>query len=127
MLAREVLLRKTGLGAGKMLFFVVALSPVISTVPIGTLTGVLFMVVLSTFNWQTFPMLASHVLPESLLKCVERIAGPLPRIPKADAFVIVLTTVLAVYFNLAVGVVVGSWSSIALAPSLLTLWDRPRA
>ena len=25
---------------------------------------------------------------------------------------------------LALGVVVGSWSSIALAPSLLTLWDR---
>ena len=28
---------------------------------------------------------------------------------------------------LAVGVAVGSWSSIALAPSLLTLWDRSRA
>ncbi len=27
---------------------------------------------------------------------------------------------------LALGVVVGSWSSIALAPSLLTLWDRSR-
>ena len=25
---------------------------------------------------------------------------------------------------LALGVVVGSWSSIALAPSLLTVWDR---
>ena len=61
--------RLSGATAGiLMLFFVVALSPVISTVPIGTLTGVLFMVVLSTFNWQTFPMLASHVLPESLLK-----------------------------------------------------------
>ena len=28
---------------------------------------------------------------------------------------------------LALGVIVGSWSSIALAPSLLTLWDRERA
>ena len=27
---------------------------------------------------------------------------------------------------LALGVVVGSWSSIALAPSLLTLWEQPR-
>ena len=27
---------------------------------------------------------------------------------------------------LALGVVVGSWSSIALAPSLLTVWDRSR-
>ena len=27
---------------------------------------------------------------------------------------------------LALGVVVGSWSSIALAPSMLTLWDRSR-
>ncbi|CAH0370836.1 unnamed protein product [Pelagomonas calceolata] len=112
--------RLSGATAGiLMLFFVVALSPVISTVPIGTLTGVLFMVVLSTFNWQTFPMLASHVLPESLLKCVERVAGPLPRIPKADAFVIVLTTVLAVYFNLAVGVVVGT-----VVLSTFDAWNR---
>ena len=28
---------------------------------------------------------------------------------------------------LALGVVVGSWSSIAVAPTLLTLWDRERA
>jgi len=112
--------RLSGATAGiLMLFFVVALSPVISTVPIGTLTGVLFMVVLSTFNWQTFPMLASHVLPEPLLKCVERVAGPLPRIPKADAFVIVLTTVLAVYFNLAVGVVVGT-----VVLSTFDAWNR---
>ena len=112
--------RLSGATAGiLMLFFVVALSPVISTVPIGTLTGVLFMVVLSTFNWQTFPMLASHVLPEPILKCLERVAGPLPRIPKADAFVIVLTTVLAVYFNLAVGVVVGT-----VVLSTFDAWNR---
>ncbi|EGB13101.1 hypothetical protein AURANDRAFT_35872, partial [Aureococcus anophagefferens] len=85
--------RLSGAAAGVlMLVFVVFLSPVISVIPIGTLTGVLFMVVLSTFCFDTFRLL--------------------PRIPRADAFVIVETTVLAVVFNLraaaAIGVVVGS-------------------
>lgn len=75
--------RLSGAAAGVlMLVFVVFLSPVISVIPIGTLTGVLFMVVLSTFCFDTFRLL--------------------PRIPRADAFVIVETTVLAVVFNLAI-------------------------
>ena len=65
--------RLSGATAGiLMLFFVVVLSDVISVVPIGTLTGVLFMVVLSTFCWDTFRLL--------------------PKIPRGDAFVIVETT-----------------------------------
>lgn len=40
-----------------MLLFVVALSPFINLLPIATLTGVLFMVVISTFQWKTFVIL----------------------------------------------------------------------
>ena len=44
--------RLSGATAGvMMLIFIVALSRTIELVPIGTLTGVLFMVVLNTFNW----------------------------------------------------------------------------
>ena len=37
-----------------MLCFILALSPVIELVPVGTLTGVLFVVVLNTFHWPSF-------------------------------------------------------------------------
>merc|ERR1712054_192568 len=72
-----------------MLIFIVALSPVIELVPIGTLTGVLFMVVINTFNWSTFTTLFYR------------------KVNMYDAFVIVLVSVLAVVTNLAIGVIVG--------------------
>ena len=40
-----------------MLLFTLVLSPFINLLPISTLTGVLFMVVLSTFQWKTFVIL----------------------------------------------------------------------
>ena len=50
--------RLSGMTAGVfMMLFIVLLSPVIELVPIGTLTGVLFMVVINTFNWTTFTTL----------------------------------------------------------------------
>ena len=82
-----------------MLLFIVILSPVIELVPIGTLTGVLFMVVINTFNWSTFMTLR--------------------KVSLADAFVIVEVTVLAVVFNLAVGVIVG-----VATISICDAWDR---
>ncbi|KAK7232874.1 sulfate transporter [Aureococcus anophagefferens] len=88
--------RLSGAAAGVlMLVFVVFLSPVISVIPIGTLTGVLFMVVLSTFCFDTFRLL--------------------PRIPRADAFVIVETT--------AIGVVVGS-VTLATFDAWNPAWNR---
>ena len=70
-----------------MLCFILALSPVIELVPVGTLTGVLFVVVLNTFHWPSFRALRSA--------------------PRADALVLVQVTLLAVATNLAVGVIAG--------------------
>lgn len=70
-----------------MLLFVIALSDFIELLPVSTLTGVLFMVVLSTFQWKTFEILRYGRL--------------------SDSAVIVLVTLIAVFFNLAVAIAAG--------------------
>eukprot|EP00546_Thalassionema_frauenfeldii_P003486 CAMPEP_0178938498 /NCGR_PEP_ID=MMETSP0786-20121207/26363_1 /TAXON_ID=186022 /ORGANISM="Thalassionema frauenfeldii, Strain CCMP 1798" /LENGTH=745 /DNA_ID=CAMNT_0020617221 /DNA_START=346 /DNA_END=2583 /DNA_ORIENTATION=- len=81
-----------------MLLFVVALAPFINLLPIATLTGVLFMVVLSTFQWKTFIILRYGRLSDSLA--------------------IILVTVIAVFFNLAIAIGVGIVFS-----ALIHAWD----
>lgn len=70
-----------------LLSFVLFFSGLIARVPIAALTGVMFMVVIGTFEWSTF-----------------RIAR---RIPRADTFVIVLVAVVTVFTDLAVAVLLG--------------------
>lgn len=72
-----------------MLLFVVALSPFIELLPVATLTGVLFMVVLSTFQWKTFVILRYGRL--------------------SDSIAILAVTLIAVFFNLAVAIAVGEF------------------
>ncbi|KAL3803134.1 hypothetical protein HJC23_003409 [Cyclotella cryptica] len=81
-----------------MLLFVVALSGFIELLPVSTLTGVLFMVVLSTFQWKTFNILRYGRL--------------------SDSGVIVLVTLVAVFFNLAVAIAAGIVFS-----ALVHAWD----
>eukprot|EP00462_Mataza_sp_D1_P019288 CAMPEP_0175143236 /NCGR_PEP_ID=MMETSP0087-20121206/13303_1 /TAXON_ID=136419 /ORGANISM="Unknown Unknown, Strain D1" /LENGTH=657 /DNA_ID=CAMNT_0016427249 /DNA_START=34 /DNA_END=2007 /DNA_ORIENTATION=- len=92
--------RVSGMVAGLGMFVaVVVASPVIEIIPIGALTGVLFMVVLHTFNWGTFRMVWN--------------------LRRTDAFGIVLVTVVAVWQNLAIGVGLGVlWSAVTLS------WDQ---
>lgn len=71
-----------------MLLFVVGLSPFIELLPIATLTGVLFMVVLSTFQWKTFVILRYGRL--------------------SDSIAVLTVTLIAVFFNLAVAIAVGT-------------------
>ena len=70
-----------------MLLFVVALSPFINLLPVSTLTGVLFMVVISTFQWQTFRILRYGRL--------------------SDSGVILIVTLVAIFLNLAVAIAAG--------------------
>ena len=70
-----------------MLLFVVILSPFIELLPVATLTGVLFMVVLSTFQWKTFIILRYGRLSDSLT--------------------ILAVTLIAVLYNLAIAIAVG--------------------
>lgn len=81
-----------------MLLFVIAISGFIELLPVGTLTGVLFMVVLSTFQWKTFEILRYGRL--------------------SDSGVILLVTLIAVFFNLAVAIAAGIVFS-----ALVHAWD----
>jgi SulP family sulfate permease len=70
-----------------LLLFILVASPVIEQIPLAALVGVMFMVVIGTFAWNSLRILA--------------------RVPRMDAFVIVLVTVVTVLEDLAVAVVVG--------------------
>ncbi len=80
--------RLSGITAAVLLLvFILYASSWIEMIPLAALVGVMFMVVIGTFAWQTFRIL--------------------PRIPKMDAFVIILVTAVTVYHDLAYAVIVG--------------------
>ncbi|WP_102226477.1 SulP family inorganic anion transporter [Acidimangrovimonas sediminis] len=70
-----------------LILFIVVASPLIEQIPVAGLVGVMFMVVIGTFAWNTF-----------------RILG---RVPRIDAAVIILVTVVTVFTDLAMAVVIG--------------------
>jgi SulP family sulfate permease len=70
-----------------LLLFIMAASPLIEQIPLAALVGVMFMVVIGTFAWNSLTILR--------------------RVPLSDAFVIILVTIVTVYFDLATAVVVG--------------------
>ena len=70
-----------------LLAFIVVASPVIEIIPLAALVGVMFMVVIGTFAWNSLMILR--------------------KVPLTDAFVIVLVTVVTVMTDLATAVVVG--------------------
>lgn len=70
-----------------LLCFILFVVPVIEQIPLAALVGVMFMVVIGTFAWNT-----SQVMR---------------RVPRFDAIVIVLVTVITVLTDLATAVVTG--------------------
>jgi SulP family sulfate permease len=84
-----------------LLLFIVAGSSVIELIPLAALVGVMFMVVIGTFAWNSLLILR--------------------RVPKMDAFVIILVTVVTVYSDLAVAVVVG-----VIVSALAYAWNNAR-
>ena len=70
-----------------LLLFIVAASPLIEQIPLAALVGVMFMVVIGTFAWNSLKIMR--------------------KVPLTDAFVIVLVTVVTVMTDLAIAVVVG--------------------
>ncbi|QVL55161.1 MAG: SulP family inorganic anion transporter [Simkaniaceae bacterium] len=94
--------RFSGIVAGITLFvFIIFLWPVIKLIPLAALVGVMFMVVISTFEWATFKFM--H------------------KIPKHDAFIIALVTLVTVFTNLAVAVVIG-----VIIAALVFAWDTAK-
>ncbi len=70
-----------------LLMFILFASGLIEQIPIAALVGVMFMVVIGTFAWSSFRIL--------------------PKIPYADAIVLILVSSLTVIFDLAIAVIAG--------------------
>ncbi len=89
--------RASGIVAAVMLLaYILFLSPLIEVVPIAALVGVMFMVVIGTFAWSSLRIM--H------------------RIPRNDAFVLILVSGVTVFFDLAIAVICGViFSSLAFA------------
>lgn len=80
--------RLSGISAALfLLVFILFASDLIEQIPLAALVGVMFMVVIGTFAWQSLRILK--------------------KIPLTDAMVIILVTAVTVYSDLAVAVVVG--------------------
>ena len=80
--------RLSGISAALFLLtFILFASSMIEQIPLAALVGVMFMVVIGTFAWQSLPILR--------------------RIPLTDALVMLLVTVVTVMSDLAIAVIVG--------------------
>ncbi len=80
--------RLSGISAALFLLaFILVGAPVIERIPLAALVGVMFMVVIGTFAWHSLKILR--------------------KVPRTDALVIVLVTVVTVLTDLAIAVVVG--------------------
>ncbi|NOE27354.1 SulP family inorganic anion transporter [Ruegeria sp. HKCCD6157] len=84
-----------------LLIFILFASPLIEQIPLAALVGVMFMVVIGTFAWNSFKILR--------------------KVPMTDAFVIVLVTVVTVMEDLAVAVVVG-----VIVSALAYAWNNAK-
>jgi len=84
-----------------LLVFILFASPLIEQIPLAALVGVMFMVVIGTFAWNSLTILR--------------------KVPLTDAFVILLVTVVTVMEDLAVAVVVG-----VIVSALAYAWNNAR-
>jgi sulfate permease, SulP family len=84
-----------------LLVFILFASRLIEQIPLAALVGVMFMVVIGTFAWRSLMIMR--------------------RIPRMDAFVIVLVTAVTVQYDLATAVVVG-----VIVSALNYAWNNAR-
>lgn len=94
--------RLSGVVAAVMLlFFILFGSSYIERLPIAALVGVMFMVVIGTFEWSSF-----------------RISN---KIPRTDLFVLILVSALTVIFDLAIAVIAG-----VIVSALVFSWENAK-
>ena len=92
--------RLSGIAAALfLLMFIMFASDLIEMIPMAALVGVMFIVVLGTFEWSSL-----------------RIMG---KIPKTDAFVLILVSAVTVFTDLAIAVVVG-----VIVSALFFAWEH---
>ena len=94
--------RMSGVAAALfLLIFILFASPLIERIPMAVLVGVMFVVVIATFEWSSL-----------------RIIG---KIPASDAFILVLVSAVTVFTDLAVAVVVG-----VIVSALVFAWEHAK-
>ena len=92
--------RASGITAAiSLLAFILFASNLISMIPISALVGIMFVVVIATFEWSSLYMLS--------------------KIPKSDALVILVVTIVTVFTNLAVSVAIG-----IILSALVFAWNK---
>jgi len=84
-----------------LLVFIVFASGLISMVPVAALVGLMFMVVIGTFEWGSFNLLN--------------------KVPREDSFVGILVAVVTVFTDLATAVIIG-----VIATALVFSWKQAR-
>ena len=94
--------RLSGISAALFLLaFILVASPLIEQIPLAALIGVMFIVVIGTFEWSSFRVLR--------------------KVPKSDALVLVLVSAVTVATDLAVAVVVG-----VIVSALVFAWEHAK-
>lgn len=94
--------RLSGISAALfLLLFILAASPLIEMIPLAALVGVMFIVVIGTFEWSSFRILS--------------------KVPKSDAFVLILVSGVTVATDLAIAVVVG-----VIVSALVFAWEHAK-
>jgi SulP family sulfate permease len=94
--------RASGITAAlALLCFILFASSYIEIIPLAALVGVMFIVVIGTFEWSSFRIMN--------------------KVPKADAFVIVLVSGITVATDLAVAVIVG-----VIVSALVFAWEHAK-
>lgn len=94
--------RLSGISAALfLLVFIVFAAPLIERIPIAVLIGVMFMVVIGTFEWASL-----------------RLFG---KVPSSDIFVTILVMVITVWMDLAIAVIVG-----VIVSALIFAWQHAK-
>lgn len=84
-----------------LLVFILVAPELIGRIPVAALTGVMFIVVIKTFEWSSFRIIN--------------------KIPRADAFVLIAVSAVTVYADLAIAVVTG-----VIISSLVFAWQHAK-
>jgi SulP family sulfate permease len=94
--------RLSGITAAvSLLLFILVASPLIEKIPLAALIGVMFIVVIGTFEWSSF-----------------RILG---KVPRSDALILILVSAVTVATDLAIAVVVG-----VIVSALVFAWEHAK-
>ncbi|OUS23720.1 sodium-independent anion transporter [Gammaproteobacteria bacterium 45_16_T64] len=94
--------RLSGITAAmSLLIFILVASPLIEVIPLAALVGVMFIVVIGTFEWSSFRIMR--------------------KIPRHDAFVLILVSGVTVFTDLAIAVIVG-----VIVSALVFAWEHAK-